>query len=87
MRHTSRRMVERIEEEGNKKIIVGVSWNKHYWAIHYRTGMEIDRNILFFIEGSKELLPRYVKTSKGLILPREIGVVKARSRRLNVSWA
>ena len=64
-----------------------MSWNKHYWAIHYRTGMEIDRNTLFFIEGSKELLPRYVKTSKGLILPREIGVVKARSRRLNVSWA
>ena len=52
--------------------MVGVSWNKHYWAIHYRTGMEMDGNILYFIEGSKELLPGYVKTSKGLILPREI---------------
>jgi len=34
--------------------------------------MEMDGNMLYFIEGSKELLPRYVKTSKGLILPREI---------------
>ena len=32
----------------------------------------MDGNILFFIEGSKELLPRYVKTSKGIILLREI---------------
>ena len=65
-------MIERIEGEGNKKIIVGVSWNKHYWAIHYRTGMEIDGDILFFIEGSRELLLGYVKTSKGIMLPREI---------------
>jgi hypothetical protein len=28
--------------------------------------------VLFFTEDSKELLPRYIKTSKGLILPREI---------------
>jgi len=55
-----------------KKIMVGVSWNRHYWAIHYRTDMEMDGNILYFIEGSRELLPGYVKTSKGLILPREI---------------
>jgi hypothetical protein len=30
-----------------------------------RSGMEMDGNILYFIEGSKELLPGYVKTSKG----------------------
>jgi len=72
LNYTLRRMVERIEGEGNKKIMVGVSWNKYYWAIHYKTGMEIDRNILFFIEGSRELLPGYIKTFKGLILPREI---------------
>jgi len=72
LNYTFRRMIERIEGEGNKKIMVGVSWNKHYWAIHYRTDMEIDGNILYFIEGSRELLPGYVKTSKGLILPREI---------------
>jgi hypothetical protein len=34
--------------------------------------MEMDGNILFFIEGSRELLPGYAKTSKGIILPREI---------------
>jgi hypothetical protein len=72
LNYTLRRMIERIEGEGNKKIMVGVSWNRHYWAIHYKTGMEMDGNILFFIEGSKELLPGYVKTSKGIILPREI---------------
>jgi len=32
----------------------------------------MDGNILFFIESAKELLPGYIKTSKGLILPREI---------------
>jgi hypothetical protein len=31
------------------------------------------RNIpLFFIESAKELLPGYIKTPKGLTLPREI---------------
>jgi hypothetical protein len=34
--------------------------------------LEMDGNILFFIESAKELLPGYIKTSKGLILPREI---------------
>jgi hypothetical protein len=32
----------------------------------------MDGNILFFIESAKELLPGYIKTSRGLILPREI---------------
>jgi len=32
----------------------------------------MDGNILYFIESAKELLPGYIKTSKGLILPREI---------------
>ena len=49
LNYTLRRMIERIEVGGNKKITVGVSWNKHYWAIHYKTGMEIDGNILYFI--------------------------------------
>jgi hypothetical protein len=31
----------------------------------------MDGNILFFIESAKELLPVYIKISRGLILPRE----------------
>jgi hypothetical protein len=46
------RIIERIEGGGDKKIIVGVSWNKHCWAIHYRTDMEMDRNILFLKENN-----------------------------------
>jgi hypothetical protein len=35
--------------------------------------LEMDRNILLYLtESAKELPPRYIKTSKGLILPREI---------------
>jgi hypothetical protein len=35
--------------------------------------LEMTRNILlFFIESAKELLPGYIKTPKGLTLPREI---------------
>jgi hypothetical protein len=34
--------------------------------------LEMDRNILYLVESAKELLPRYIKTSKWLILPREI---------------
>jgi hypothetical protein len=34
--------------------------------------LDMDGNILYFIESAKELLPGYIKTSKGLILPREI---------------
>jgi hypothetical protein len=35
--------------------------------------LEMARNILlFFIESAKELLPGYIKISKGLTLPREI---------------
>jgi hypothetical protein len=30
------------------------------------------RNILYLVESAKKLLPGYIKTSKGLILPREI---------------
>jgi len=52
--------------------MVGVSCNKHYWVIHYRSDVEVGGEMLFFIEGSRELLPGYVETSKGLILPREI---------------
>jgi hypothetical protein len=37
MNYTLRRVIERIEGWGDKKIMVGVSCNKHYWAIHYRT--------------------------------------------------
>jgi hypothetical protein len=34
LNYTLMRIIERIEGEGNKKIMVGVSCNKHYWAIH-----------------------------------------------------
>jgi hypothetical protein len=35
--------------------------------------LEIDRNILLYLtESAKELLPGYIKTSKGLTPPREI---------------
>jgi hypothetical protein len=35
--------------------------------------LEMARNILLYLtESAKELLPRYIKTSKGLTLPREI---------------
>ena len=35
--------------------------------------MEMARNILLYLtESAKELLPGYIKTPKGLILPREI---------------
>ena len=52
--------------------MVGVSWNGRWWAVHYGADVEIGGEILFFIEGSRELLPGYVETYKGLILPREI---------------
>jgi hypothetical protein len=32
----------------------------------------MDGNTLYLIESAKELLPGYIKTSRGLILPREI---------------
>jgi hypothetical protein len=32
----------------------------------------MDGNTLYPIEGAKELLPGYIKTSRGLILPREL---------------
>jgi hypothetical protein len=32
----------------------------------------MDGNILYLIERAKELPPGYIKTSKGLILPREM---------------
>jgi hypothetical protein len=66
-----RRIIERAEGE-NKKIKVKILYNKYYWAIKYEKDLEMDGNILFFIESAKELLPGYIKTSKGLILPREI---------------
>jgi len=34
--------------------------------------LDMDGNILYFIKSAKELLPGYIKTSKGLILPREM---------------
>jgi len=55
----------------NKRIKLKIFYSKHYWAIQYERGLEIDGNILYLIESAKELLPRYIKTSKKLILPRE----------------
>jgi|GEM_PF-1485072 hypothetical protein len=64
-------MIERAEGE-NKKIEAKTLNNKYYWAIQYMKDLDMDGNILYFIESAKELLPGYIKTSKGLILPREI---------------
>jgi hypothetical protein len=59
-------------EGGGRKIEVRILYNKYYWAIKYEKDLEMDGNILFFIESAKELLPGYIKTSRGLILPREL---------------
>jgi hypothetical protein len=59
-------------EGGGRKIGVKILYNKYYWAIQYMKDLDMDGNILFFIESAKELLPGYIKTSRGLILPREI---------------
>jgi hypothetical protein len=65
-------MIERVEG-GNKKIKIKTLYSKHYWAIQYMNDLETHGNILpYFIESAKELLRRYIKTSKGLVLPREI---------------
>jgi hypothetical protein len=66
-----RGLIQRAEG-GGRKIEVKMLYNKYYWAIKYEKDLDMDGNILFFIESTKELLPRYIKTSKGLILPREI---------------
>jgi hypothetical protein len=65
-----RGLMERAEG-GARKIEVKILYNKHYWAIKYEKDLEIDGNILYFIESAKELLPVHIKTSRGLILPRE----------------
>jgi hypothetical protein len=60
-------------EGGGKKIEVKILYNRYYWVIQYKKkNLQKDGNILYFIESAKELLPGYIKTSKGLILPREI---------------
>jgi hypothetical protein len=41
-------------------------------AIKYEKDTDMDGNTLYLIESAKELLPGYIKTSRGLILPREI---------------
>jgi hypothetical protein len=41
-------------------------------AIQYEKDTDMHGNTLYPIESSKEPLPRYIKTSRGLILPREI---------------
>jgi hypothetical protein len=66
-----RGLMERAEG-GGRKIGVKILYNKYYWAIQYEKDLEMDGNILFFIESAKELRPGYIKTSRGLILPREI---------------
>jgi hypothetical protein len=66
-----RGLIQRAEG-GARKIEVKILYNKYYWAIKYEKDLEMDGNILYFIESAKELLPGYIKTSKGLILPREI---------------
>jgi hypothetical protein len=58
-------------EGENKRIKLKIFYSKHYRAVQYERGLEMDGNILYLIESAKELLPRYIKTSKRLILPRE----------------
>jgi hypothetical protein len=41
-------------------------------AIKYEKDSDMDGNTLYLIESAKELLAGYIKTSRGLILPREI---------------
>jgi hypothetical protein len=67
-----RGLIQRAEG-GGRKIEVKILYNKYYWVIQYKKkNLQMDGNILFFIESAKELLPGYIKTSRGLILPREI---------------
>jgi hypothetical protein len=58
-------------EGENKRIKLKIFYSKHYRAVQYERGLEMDGNILYLIESAKELLPGYIKTSKRLILPRE----------------
>jgi hypothetical protein len=67
-----RGLIQRAEG-GARKIGVKILYNRYYWVIQYKKkNLQMDGNILYFIESAKELLPGYIKTSKGLILPREI---------------
>jgi hypothetical protein len=67
-----RGLIQRAEG-GARKIEVKILYNRYYWVIQYKKkNLQMDGNILYFIESAKELLPGYIKTSKGLILPREI---------------
>jgi hypothetical protein len=67
-----RGLIQRAEG-GGRKIEVKILYNRYYWVIQYKKkNLQMDGNILYFIESAKELLPGYIKTSKGLILPREI---------------
>jgi hypothetical protein len=72
--HSKPSLEENDRESGgeNKKIKLKILYNKHYWAIQYMNDLKMDGNILYLIESTKELLPGYIKTSRGLILPREI---------------
>jgi hypothetical protein len=67
-----RGLIQRAEG-GGRKIEVKILYNRYYWVIQYKKkNLQMDGNILYFIGSAKELLPGYIKTSKGLILPREI---------------
>jgi len=62
-------MIEGAEGE-KRKIEAQDTLQQVLLAIQYMKDLDMDGNILFFIESAKELLPGYIKTSKGLILPR-----------------
>jgi hypothetical protein len=64
-------MIEGAEGE-KRKIEAQDTLQQVLLAIQYMKDLDMDGNILYFIESAKELLPGYIKTSKGLILPREI---------------
>jgi hypothetical protein len=65
-------LLRRMIEGEKRKIEAQDTLQQVLLAIQYMKDLDMDGNILYFIESAKELLPGYIKTSKGLILPREI---------------
>ncbi len=64
------RLLSRLCQE--RYLMVGVGETASGWQITYGDGEELDGNILYFLEDSTALLPGYVKTSRGRIMPIEL---------------
>ncbi len=63
------RLLSRLCRE--RRLMVGVGETASGWQITYGDGEELSSNILYFLEDSTALLPGYVKTSRGRIMPIE----------------